>query len=232
MNESHDNPVLKMESVCKSYEAGIPVLDSCNLVVSAGESVSIVGPSGSGKSTLLHLAAGLDRPDSGCVYMEGVDIGTMDDRELAGMRNHKTGFVFQDHYLLSHCTVAENVMLPAAAGRKIHIGVKSDAERLLRRVGLLERADDFPANLSGGQRQRVAVIRSLLNHPRLVFADEPTGSLDRRTAGEVVDLLVNLTTEENVAIVMVTHDQQTASKCSRQLELSSGRLVPAEGEAS
>jgi len=231
MNEPASEVVLKIEGVSKSFEEKVQVLDSCNLIVSAGESVSITGPSGSGKSTLLHIAATLEHPDSGVVEIDGMDVSGLNERELAGLRNTKIGFVFQDHHLLSHCTVAENVMLPAVADRKRHIGVRGYAEELLKRVGLLERADDFPSNLSGGQRQRVAVVRALVNRPDLVLADEPTGSLDRARAGEIAELLIDLASETGTAIVIVTHDERTAECCSKRFELVSGRLVE-EGNAS
>ncbi len=229
MEASNETIALKMEGVSKSYETGTPVLDACDLSVAAGESVSVVGPSGSGKSTLLNIAAALDVPDAGRVFVDGADIAGMDDRQLAEMRNLKIGFIFQEHHLLEHCTVAENVLLPSVPAGDRGAGAGADAARLLRRVGLAGRADDIPSRLSGGQRQRVAVVRALVNRPRLVLADEPTGSLDGDAADAVADLLAGLVAEEGVAMVLVTHDETIAGRCSRQLVLRSGRLSPAGG---
>jgi len=229
--------LLELTDVTRHYEApdgaeAPPVLTGIALRVAAGESVAIVGPSGSGKSTLLNLVGALDRPTSGTVVFGGRDLAQLDDDALAAIRNRDIGFVFQLHHLLPQCTVLENVLVPTlatggdATGRQ---NADERARRLLDRVGLAERLGYRPGQLSGGERQRTAVVRALINEPKLLLADEPTGSLDRASSATLAELLVELNREEGVALIVVTHSLALARRMSRVLELRDGALVPLDG---
>lgn len=227
-------PLLKLENVTKDYVAaeGAPpmtVLREVTLELAAGESVAIVGPSGSGKSTLLNIIGTLDQPSSGRVWIEGQDLSQLGERELASVRNHRIGFVFQSHHLLPHCTVLENVLVPTLANKDpaLLMGAGERAERLLKRVGLGERLHHRPGQLSGGERQRVAVVRALVNQPPLLLADEPTGALDRASASSLGQLLVELNREEQVTLIIVTHALDLARQMGRVLELRDGALKAA-----
>jgi len=220
--------MLEAESIAKDYttRAGtLPVLRDVNLCVEAGQSVAILGPSGSGKSTLLNILGTLETPTSGRVALDGTDPFALGERSLASFRNNRIGFVFQDHHLLPQCSVLENVLVPAL----VHPG-NADAERraelLLQRVGLVDRADHRPAELSGGEKQRVAVARALMNQPRLVLADEPTGNLDHATAERIGELLVDLPREENVILIVVTHSDELAACFDARYDLCEGTLRP------
>jgi ABC-type lipoprotein export system ATPase subunit len=226
-------PLLKLARVTKGYDspgksAGLTVLNGVSLEVARGESLAIVGPSGSGKSTLLQIIGTLDRPTTGSVALNGQDLSTLDDRQLAAVRNRQIGFVFQSHFLLPQCTVMENVLVPtlASAEAAARDGASERAGRLLKRVGLSERVSHRPGELSGGERQRVAVVRALINQPQLLLADEPTGSLDQASARELGQLLVELNREEGVTLIVVTHALELARRMGRVLELKEGRLVP------
>ncbi|MFP4057015.1 MAG: ABC transporter ATP-binding protein [Candidatus Brocadiia bacterium] len=229
-----EQPILKLSHVAKTYPSPgegepPPVLRDVELEVAPGESLSVVGPSGSGKSTLLNIIGTLDRPTEGQVVLEGRDLSTLDDAELARVRNRRIGFVFQLHHLLPQCTALENVLVPTLVG-----GDDEDAEqrarRLLERVGLGERLDYRPGRLSGGERQRVAVVRALINKPALLLADEPTGSLDRSSADNLADLLVEINREQRLTLLVVTHALELAQRMGRVLELRGGVLVPRGGE--
>ena len=230
--------LLKLTHVSRRYDSpnqsgALTVLNDVSLDVAQGESLAIVGQSGSGKSTLLHLIGTLDRPTSGSVTLNGQDLGTLDDQQLAAVRNRQIGFVFQSHYLLPQCTVMENVLVPTlacpeAAARD---GAGERAGRLLKRVGLGERVSHRPGELSGGERQRVAVVRALINQPRLLLADEPTGSLDQASARELGQLLLDLNREEGVTLIVVTHAPELARRMGRVLELKEGRLAPTANRA-
>ena len=225
--------LLRLVRVTKEYApagGGPPaaVLRDISLEIRRGESVAVTGPSGSGKSTLLNLIGTLDQPTRGEVWHEERLISGLDGRELAVVRNQRLGFVFQSHHLLPQCSVWENVLLPALAGHcpgGSSERVEVRAERLLKRVGLLDRRDHRPGQLSGGERQRVAVARALVNQPALLLADEPTGALDQACARELCRLLVELNEEENVTLVVVTHSLELAAAMSRRLELLNGRLA-------
>ena len=230
--------LVKLTHVTRRYEApdgsgaaSIAVLAGVSLEVRRGESVAIVGPSGSGKSTLLQIIGTLDRPSSGTVLLDGQDLGRLDEEQLAKVRNQQIGFVFQAHYLLPQCTVLENVLVPTLADRTRNQAVaetmQARARRLLTRVGLAERLAHRPGQLSGGERQRVAVVRALINQPRLLLADEPTGSLDQTSAQQLVQLLLELNGEEGVALIVVTHARDLAQRMGRVLELNNGRLSAA-----
>ena len=215
--------------------AGVAVLADVTLHVARGAALAIVGPSGSGKSTLLQIIGTLDRATSGEVLLDGKNLATLDDLQLAEVRNHQIGFVFQAHYLLPQCTVLENVLVPTLASQKSEVrSQKSEkdgetslarAERLLKRVGLGERLHHRPGQLSGGERQRAAVVRALINRPQLLLADEPTGALDQASATALGQLLVELNREEGVTLIVVTHAMDLAKRMNRVLELQSGKLV-------
>jgi ABC-type lipoprotein export system ATPase subunit len=220
--------ICRLHHVHKSYDDSGEVLRDITLSISSSESLSIVGPSGSGKSTLLNLIGALDRPTSGQVVLDGDDLSQLDDTQLADLRNRKIGFVFQSHHLLPQCTVLENVLIPTLVHRE-NAGKSETAARgrqLLDRVGLSERIDHRPGQLSGGERQRAAVVRALINQPKLLLADEPTGSLDADASDELVRLLVELNKNQDVTIVMVTHDRSLASRMARTLMLKNGSLLP------
>jgi ABC-type lipoprotein export system ATPase subunit len=206
----------------------MPVLRGVSLTLAAGETVAVVGPSGSGKSTLLNLIGALDAPSSGRVILSGRDLAGLGEADLARVRNRELGFVFQLHHLLPQCTVLENVLIPTLALAVSDEGGDPGerARQLLDRVGLGTRLHELPGRLSGGERQRVAVVRALINRPRLLLADEPTGSLDQDTAARLVELLVSLNRDEQVAVILVTHAPALAARMARRLLLRNGRLDP------
>lgn len=229
--------LLELKDVAKRYEslegaAPVVVLQGITLQISGGESVAIVGPSGSGKSTLLNIIGTLDRPSSGQVMLNGQNLGSLDDLQLAHVRNLQIGFVFQSHYLLPQCSVLENVLVPTLAGphSAARNGAEDRARRLLDRVGLAARLDHRPGQLSGGERQRVAVVRAMINQPKLLLADEPTGALDRAAAENLGQLLVDLNREEGVTLIVVTHALGLARRMGSALELRDGTLKPFQPE--
>jgi ABC-type lipoprotein export system ATPase subunit len=233
MTMSEPTPLLKLEGVTKAYEGaegGDPprILEGVDLETAAGEALSIVGPSGSGKSTLLNIIGTLDRPTEGRVLLEGRDLADLSDDERAAVRNRSIGFVFQLHHLLPQCSVLENVLVPTLAGgaEPSEEAPEERARRLLDRVGLGPRLAHRPGQLSGGERQRCAVVRALINRPKLLLADEPTGSLDREASANLTDLLAELNREEGVAMIVVTHALDLAKRMERVLELADGRLRP------
>jgi len=238
MNKSDNTPLLELIQVSKSYEPspggeGDPVLKDITLRVEAGESLAVVGPSGSGKSTLLNIIGALDLPTSGRVCLDGKDLAEQGEIELARIRNLEIGFVFQLHHLLAQLTVLENVLVPTMMEKDVQArkNLEDRARKLLERVGLAKRMSYTPGRLSGGERQRVAVVRALINSPRLLLADEPTGSLDRSASGELGELLVELNREEGVTLIVVTHAPDLADRMARTLELENGELVPWKGLA-
>lgn len=225
-------PLLVVTEVSKRYEdpdgglAAPEVLTGVSLQLAGGESVAIVGPSGSGKSTLLNLIGTLDRPTSGSVHLSGRDLLTLSDRDQAEVRNREIGFVFQSHHLLPQCTVLENVLVPtlALSDGAQRAGAEERARGLLERVGLSGRLSHRPGQLSGGERQRVAVVRALINEPKLLLADEPTGSLDRAAADNMTQLLVDLNHETGVTLILVTHALEIAERMGQVQELRDGVL--------
>jgi lipoprotein-releasing system ATP-binding protein len=222
--------LLELKNLSKTYRAPgggeeVKVLHNLDLAVAEGDSVAIVGPSGSGKSTVLNVVGALDRADSGEVLVEGRNVGQLGEAELAEYRNTTVGFIFQLHHLLPQCTVLENVLVPTLAGRGIEgAAARSRAEELLSGVGLKHRLHHRPGELSGGERQRVAVARALINRPKLLLADEPTGALDRASAQRLIELLVELNAAQKVTLIMVTHAPDLARRMGRVLELREGRL--------
>jgi predicted ABC-type transport system involved in lysophospholipase L1 biosynthesis ATPase subunit len=225
--------LLQLSGVSKEFvpaagAAPLKILSNLDLAVAPGESLAIVGPSGSGKSTLLNLIGSLDRPTTGKVLLSGEDLTSLDEKQLAKVRNQRIGFIFQGHHLLPQCSVLENVLVPTLAdgAAGANDNALQRAKALLQRVGLGERLNHRPAQLSGGERQRTAVVRALINQPQLLLADEPTGALDQASASNLADLLVELNREEKVALIVVTHSPTLAARMSRALELRSGRLEP------
>jgi ABC-type lipoprotein export system ATPase subunit len=218
---------IALEDVTRTYDGPsgpLEVLRGVSVAVEAGATLAVLGPSGCGKTTLLNLMGALDVPTSGRVLHDGDDVAGLDDDARATLRNRRIGFVFQSHHLLPQLTVWENVLVPAIV-TGVSDEIEARARRLLERVGLTARAEHTPGALSGGERQRAAVVRALVNAPGLVLADEPTGSLDRRTAGEISDLLVDLNREEDTALVVVTHSEDLAERMDRALLLRDGALT-------
>lgn len=220
--------IVLVEGVYKTYLSGseeIRVLRNANLQASLGESVAVVGASGCGKSTLLNLIGGLDRVDSGSIRACGYEVDRLGEKSLTAYRSRGVGFVFQFHYLLKDFTALENVMLPALMAGTTRRRTKSDAEALLERVRMNNRASHFPAQLSGGERQRIALARALINNPDLVLADEPTGNLDEDHKAIVSDLLFSETAGLGKVLILVTHSQDLALRADRCLRLTEGQLT-------
>lgn len=218
--------ILKADNISKHYTIGerrAVVLDRVSMRLDAGEFAVVSGPSGSGKSTLLTILSGLDKPSDGRVWIAGEDITDRDENGLAPLRNRLIGFVFQAFHLVPSLTSLENVMFPAELNRDPDAGKK--ASRLLERVGLWERRHNRPEQLSGGEKQRVAICRALINTPRLVFADEPTGNLDSENSREVLELLLELQQEFDTALLLATHSSVIAERADRLLSLHDGRLT-------
>ena len=233
---THTAPLLELRNVGKRYdspdaESPMSILSDISLTLATGDSVAVIGPSGSGKSTLLNIIGTLDRPTEGSVRLEGEDLCALDEDQLAHVRNRRIGFIFQAHHLLPQCTVLENVLVPTLARRDKNGGAaaESRARRLLGRVGLGARLSHRPGQLSGGERQRVAVVRALINEPKLLLADEPTGALDRASAQNLAQLLCDLNREMRVALIVATHALDLAHRMDRVLELRNGTLHPGEG---
>ncbi|MFP6884986.1 MAG: ABC transporter ATP-binding protein [Roseibacillus sp.] len=221
--------MIDVQNVSKVYEMpgeSLRVLDAVNLQVATGETAAVVGPSGSGKTTLLNLLGVLDRPSEGRVLIDGRDVASFGEEQAAAFRNQSLGFVFQHHHLLPQCTLLENVVLPRLAGgwAEAEAETTARAEALLGEVGLQDRLAHFPYQLSGGERLRTALARALVNEPRLVLADEPTGSLDQETTGVVADLLVQLNAQMGVTLVVVTHNATLARRMQTHYELRGGKL--------
>ncbi|MCB1226658.1 MAG: ABC transporter ATP-binding protein [Verrucomicrobiales bacterium] len=228
---------IELKHVVKSYrepggEVVVPVLKDIQLTVAEGESVAITGPSGCGKSTLLNLAGTLDQPDSGEVWVDGAAVQGCGAAELARLRGEKIGFIFQLHHLMPQCTVLENVLLPTLALKGAGDGAaRARAEELLERVGLKDRRGWRPAQLSGGERQRVAVVRALINQPKVILADEPTGALDEDHAAALTDLLLELQRGLKVSLVLVTHHPAQARRMDRVLRMHEGSLREVTSDA-
>ena len=221
---------LVVEDIVKHYPTPaepLVILDGASLSLAAGENLAIIGPSGSGKSTLLAILGTLEAPTSGSVILAGRDPFKLDERELAAFRGDHIGFVFQDHYLLPQCTVAENVLVPLLASGPISSEGQERAMELIERVGLANRLTHRPAELSGGERQRVAIARALVRKPSLVLADEPTGNLDSQTAAAISTLLLELQAAQETMLVVVTHSVPLAEAMQQRMRLEGGKLVGA-----
>ena len=221
--------MLKLINVSKSYESAADiredVLTDINLKVEKGKSLAIIGPSGSGKSTLLNLIGALDRPTAGSVIIDGTDLASQTDTQLAAIRNKRIGFVFQLHHLLPQCSVLENILLPTLADKSSQADdCKQRAMDLLEQVDLKNKMLHRPSQLSGGQRQRVAVVRALINEPDFLLADEPTGSLDKNNSENIAKLLIDINQRQNVTLIVVTHSTQLAEHMDEMLMLTNGKL--------
>ena len=224
--------LLELKNIGKTFEIpsqkeALTVLRDINLQVNPGDTIGIIGPSGSGKSTLLNIMGALDKPTSGTVRFAGEKYDALNEQELAEMRNRDIGFIFQLHHLLPQCTVLENVLIPTIPHKKPDKeNVADRAKILLKRVGLDKHLDYFPAQLSGGERQRVAVVRALINKPKLLLADEPTGSLDQKSSNELGQLLSELNREQDVTLIVVTHSNSLAARMAKVYKLETGTLNP------
>lgn len=220
--------LIETVDITKSFktEAGdLLVLKDISCSVREGEMVGIIGASGAGKSTLLHILGALDRPTSGKVLFGGKDIAAMESNALADFRNHSIGFVFQFHHLLPEFTSLENVMLPGLISGVSHVEMEKRAAGLLSEMGLSARITHRPGELSGGEQQRVAVARALVQNPRVVLADEPTGNLDTATGNDLFELFLDLNRQKNITFVIVTHNRELSGRCHRVLEMADGRLL-------
>lgn len=218
---------LIVDNVTKEYPTRsdpLVVLRGISFDLQSGRNLAIVGPSGSGKTTLLNLLGALESATSGTIQLDGQNPATLSDKDVSAFRNHKIGFVFQEHHLLPQCSVLENVLIPTIAGGGTKPSDIDRARGLLDRVGLGDRLDHRPAELSGGQRQRTAIARALIRLPVLVLADEPTGNLDQSTAAQVADLLLELQEAERNMLITVTHSAALARRMQRRMELDDGRL--------
>ncbi len=222
-----DNALLKARDIGKTYLIGkrsLEVLRHVNLTVARGDFLAVRGASGAGKSTLLHLLGGLDTPTAGEIRFDGKNPATLSGLELARLRNRKVGFVFQAYHLLPELSALENVCLPARLARMDAAQSAGRGSELLKRVGLAERMDHRPYELSGGEQQRVAIARSLINAPDLILADEPTGNLDSRTGGDIIELLCALRNERQTTLIIATHDATVAARAPRMIELVDGEI--------
>jgi putative ABC transport system ATP-binding protein len=223
------NTILHIENLGKTYQSAgrtLTVLDQINFSITAGSTNAIVGPSGSGKTTLLGLCAGLDRPGSGKVELEGINLGGLSEDQRAQVRNQYVGFIFQNFQLLPTLTALENVMVPLELRGEKNIRARS--LELLDKVGLSDRGHHYPAQLSGGEQQRVSLARAFSNSPAILFADEPTGNLDAETAEKVEKLIFDLNKEAGTTLVLVTHDLDLAAKTQRIIRIKGGRLIADE----
>ncbi|MBD5280489.1 MAG: ABC transporter ATP-binding protein [Bacteroides sp.] len=216
--------MIEIRNVTKSY-GPLTVLHDVSLTIPEGEIMAIVGPSGAGKTTLLQIAGSLDRPDAGSVIFDGTDIFTLKDRPLSEFRNRHIGFVFQFHQLLPEFSALENVALPALIAGRSRKEAEDEARRLLEDLGMGHRLAHKPAELSGGEKQRTAIARALINHPEVVFADEPTGSLDSHNRQEIQEIILRLCREKGQTFVVVTHDRDMASIADRVVEMADGKIV-------
>jgi lipoprotein releasing system ATP-binding protein len=221
--------MLRAEKICKVYKDSkkeLEVLKGIDLDIKRNEIVSIMGPSGAGKSTLLHILGGIDNPTSGSIFLDNIDIYTMDEKKRADVRNNKIGFVFQFYHLLPEFNAFENVMFPAVIkAARIDKQAKDRAFMLLEDMGLKKRAYHKPNELSGGEQQRVAIARALINNPRILLCDEPTGNLDSKMGEEILNILFGLNKKNNTAILIVTHDKEIGKKAHRLIEMRDGRIV-------
>ncbi|MDR1942737.1 MAG: ABC transporter ATP-binding protein [Endomicrobium sp.] len=217
---------IKAENLNKQYakknSADVKILKNINLEIKSGQKVALTGPSGAGKSTLMHILGLMDRPTSGKVYIDGVDCFDRDDIYLRVIRRDYIGFVFQFHYLMPDFTVLENILIPVWKDKKSKL---KQAKDILSKAGLLHRQDHYPSELSGGEQQRAAVVRALINNPRIIFADEPTGNLDRQTGLEIENLLFDVTADIGATLVLVTHDEGLVQKADRIIRLVDGCVL-------
>lgn len=223
--------ILKVEDLVKYYGEGenqVRAVDHTSLQIERGKFTAIVGRSGSGKSTLLHLIGGLDRPDSGKVWIDGTDIYSRKDDKLAQFRRKKIGFIFQDFNLIPSLNVWENIVLPLGLdNRKVK---PREVEDILKKIGLQDKKDAMPSALSGGQKQRTAIARALVTRPAIILADEPTGALDKKTGTQIMELLHSVVKENGIMLLLVTHDPDIADTCDTIFEMDGGRITCAKND--
>lgn len=222
------NQILEINSLTKSFPSGdkiLTVLDNIQFSIEKGISCAIIGPSGSGKTTLLGLSAGLDKPTSGTVRLNGKNISELDESKLSKIRNEQIGFVFQSFQLISTLTALENVMVPIELRGTPYKEVEQKALELLDSVGLGDRVDHYPNQLSGGEQQRVGLARAFIHQPDILFADEPTGNLDGETGEQIEQLLFDLNRQQGTTLVIVSHDRELAQKCDRIIQLKNGTIA-------
>lgn len=218
---------LRVENLSKIYDTSagrVVALDKVSFAIKKGEFVSVVGPSGSGKSTVLNLVGALDRPTSGKIFIDGIDIFSLNDSEIATMRNRRIGFIFQSFNLINRTTVQKNIKLPGIIAGMSSGDANSRSIKILEALGIADKKDQKPVNLSGGQQQRVAIARSLINNPSIILADEPTGNLDTKTGDDVFDMLKMLSHKFKRTIVMVTHNPELAESTDRSILLRDGKI--------
>ena len=226
---SQQDPIIQVEGLRKTYQTArgsLNLFDNLDLRIEPGEMVAIVGQSGAGKSTLLHILGALDAPSAGTVYCASTNVASLSPRQAAAFRNREIGYVWQFHYLLPEFTALENVAMPLLARGEVKREALAVANNWLREVGLEDRGTHRPGELSGGEQQRVALARALVNNPRLLLADEPTGDLDEGTAAMVFGLIERLHKSHGLTSILVTHNLDLAARCTRALRLESGRLGP------
>ncbi|MGQ4913701.1 MAG: ABC transporter ATP-binding protein [Candidatus Asgardarchaeia archaeon] len=226
--------IIKAENVWKEYKRGREIVDALrdiNLEVARGEFLVVIGPSGSGKTTLLNVLSGLDRPSKGKVVLDDMDLTAIDERLLPKIRREKVGFVFQDFNLISNLTAAENVMAPLLPTDLKTKEIERRATEIIRLVGLIDRKDHLPKQLSGGEQQRIAIARALVNEPKVVFADEPTGNLDSSTGMEIMKLLQQLNKKKGTTFVVVTHDENLIQFADRVVHLRDGEIRSIEDKS-
>lgn len=223
-----NDTIIQCENISQTFLDGdttIPVLDQIDFEIRHGENIAIMGASGSGKTTLLQLLGGLDRPTSGSVRVKGTDVSSVNAKQLGLLRNKYLGFVYQFHHLLPEFSALENVMMPLLIAKVSKANAKDKALQLLDRVGLADRVKHRPGQMSGGERQRAAIARALVTNPACILADEPTGNLDETTATVVLELMLELTEQQNNGMIVVTHDKTLAKKMGKTYELTGGKLV-------
>jgi lipoprotein-releasing system ATP-binding protein len=217
---------IKVENLNKQYSKKssvyVKILKNINLEIGSGKKIALTGPSGAGKSTLIHILGLMDRPSSGKVYIDGVDCFAQNDKYLCNTRKEKIGFVFQFHYLMPDFTVLENILIPVWKDKDLKL---TQAYNLLKKAGIFHRKDHYISELSGGEQQRAAVVRALINNPRIIFTDEPTGNLDRHTGLEIEDLLFSAATDIGATLVLVTHDEELAGKADKVIKIFDGCIL-------
>lgn len=219
--------ILKIDNLSRQFKSGdklLTVVDNVSFEIEKGISCAIVGPSGSGKTTLLGLSAGLDKPNTGEVILNGINLNPLNEDERAEVRNQHVGFVFQTFQLVPTLTAVENVMVPLELRGEATRDVRKRALELLNDVGLSDRSHHYPTQLSGGEQQRVAVARAFINNPKILFADEPTGNLDTETGEHIEKLIFDLNTQEGTTLILVTHDLELADKCDRIIKIKNGKI--------